>query len=570
MSQIALDVSRNGTVRTLRDQFTSQITFLRELLQNARRAGAQQIHVTFRDGALTIEDDGHGIEDPQSLLLIGKSNWEDLDLMARENPFGIGFVSSLFAAEAIHVHSRSWRLSARSEDILAFHPVAIEAAPERIGTRITLMLSHALLESTFCTQENAHKIMQELAECFPVDISFNGERLASPNRLSADTASLTLGELQGTVIPTTEDGFHPQGGWQSLDIGLVLQGFWIGHLDMSGMRARVANERRNAFKQYSAVIHLNPSLVRARVPDRDQLLDVGRVANTLDEEVKGQLRHQLAVARHNLPEDVFVDRCSNLALLLGVGTLINDMPLKREWVRYYDALYAYEERNEGEWDNEHLAPNTSPLLVNRDFYGESQWIGVLSTYLEKQQVPTLEMRYGHMLDKQHWAWPQLVDIGEEVSGDAPFMKITPKGQRGEADIGLFGWFKGARVIICEAIDITPRNSLLEPITATKAACFSPEHGALLVTVDATQDHISEALLALDSYGESDDSDMEEFMHDDDTVRVNQLRLIYGDESLEDIIADQATTSLQHLAAHMKEGQFLLTVSEEGKFTCQRA
>ncbi len=76
-----------------------------ELLQNSRRAGAKHVAVTCtplqgaaadgKTGAqflITLEDDGHGIEDFGQLLSLGHSGWGD-DIEAAEDPAGAGFFS---------------------------------------------------------------------------------------------------------------------------------------------------------------------------------------------------------------------------------------------------------------------------------------------------------------------------------------------------------------------------------------------------------------------------------------------------------------------------------------------
>src|SRR3546814_6395293 len=60
---------------------------LLELFQNARRAGARAIHVAVYNlpagTALSIYDDGCGIDDPANLLTLGDSGWQQ-DISARE------------------------------------------------------------------------------------------------------------------------------------------------------------------------------------------------------------------------------------------------------------------------------------------------------------------------------------------------------------------------------------------------------------------------------------------------------------------------------------------------------
>jgi hypothetical protein len=60
-----------------------------ELLQNARRAGAEHVEITNSDGIVTVQDDGHGIDDFAKLLDLGGSGWEEA-YEASEDPAGVG------------------------------------------------------------------------------------------------------------------------------------------------------------------------------------------------------------------------------------------------------------------------------------------------------------------------------------------------------------------------------------------------------------------------------------------------------------------------------------------------
>ena len=78
-----------------------------EALQNSRRAGATRVRVTMETLsnlagpasepseprlAVTITDDGAGIDDPAVLLSFGENGWSD-DLVSREDAAGMGILS---------------------------------------------------------------------------------------------------------------------------------------------------------------------------------------------------------------------------------------------------------------------------------------------------------------------------------------------------------------------------------------------------------------------------------------------------------------------------------------------
>jgi hypothetical protein len=74
--------------------FNSSLTdCLNELLQNARRAGATTVKMTLSDDRLlTLEDDGTGIAQPQTLLTLGESDWSE-ETQQQEDPAGMGVFS---------------------------------------------------------------------------------------------------------------------------------------------------------------------------------------------------------------------------------------------------------------------------------------------------------------------------------------------------------------------------------------------------------------------------------------------------------------------------------------------
>ncbi|MFC1766581.1 hypothetical protein ACFL6U_31450 [Planctomycetota bacterium] len=60
-----------------------------EILQNARRAGATEVMITNQEGMVTVQDNGHGIQDFAQLLDLGSSGWDD-SLEQAEDPAGVG------------------------------------------------------------------------------------------------------------------------------------------------------------------------------------------------------------------------------------------------------------------------------------------------------------------------------------------------------------------------------------------------------------------------------------------------------------------------------------------------
>jgi hypothetical protein len=125
--QAALQVNQANLVKNLRFSFTNAATVLGELMQNARRAGASRVEIDFDEESrtLSVRDDGCGIGDFQPLLTVAESGW-DAATVEREHPFGLGFLSALFACGHLMVQSTGGCIHAPTADILAFKPVLVQ------------------------------------------------------------------------------------------------------------------------------------------------------------------------------------------------------------------------------------------------------------------------------------------------------------------------------------------------------------------------------------------------------------------------------------------------------------
>ena len=127
---------------------------------------------------LQVCDDGCGIGNLQTLLTVAESGW-DADLIEREHPFGVGFLSAIFACEDLTVVSRGGRISVPTADLLAFQPVSVEPVDDWDGiTRITLRDFKRAAD-----QLEFH--LRRLARGFPIPVVFNGEELKRHEALDA-------------------------------------------------------------------------------------------------------------------------------------------------------------------------------------------------------------------------------------------------------------------------------------------------------------------------------------------------------------------------------------------------
>ncbi|WP_240618062.1 ATP-binding protein, partial [Methylomonas sp. Kb3] len=171
-NELAMKVNQANLVKSLRFSFTNKTTVLGELIQNARRANAAMVVIKFCPETKTLQvlDDGCGIDSMATLLTVAESGW-NADVVAHEHPFGIGFLSALFACRHISVTSKSGSIDVETDHILAFKPVTITPVQDWNGiTRITLQ-DVALEMGQIATT------LKRLVRGFPIPVLFNDQLL---------------------------------------------------------------------------------------------------------------------------------------------------------------------------------------------------------------------------------------------------------------------------------------------------------------------------------------------------------------------------------------------------------
>lgn len=118
-------------VKRLRD---SPFAVYKEIIQNALRAGAKTIRVTYQDNQLTVIDDGKGFADLQSLLVIGESDWGDEII----EPAGVGIYAAPAFADRVTIQSGS-RVLVLSSSLFETGQVEEEKSKGSIkGTRVVV------------------------------------------------------------------------------------------------------------------------------------------------------------------------------------------------------------------------------------------------------------------------------------------------------------------------------------------------------------------------------------------------------------------------------------------------
>ncbi|RMX06812.1 ATP-binding protein [Corticibacter populi] len=372
MSTIRLKTNQHRLIANLRHAF-NQTSMLGELLQNARRAQATYIHVTAYDDTLTVGDDGTGIDDLQTLIHIAESGWDDA-LIARENAFGLGVLSTLYFARRLSVRSIDQAFQADTATIISGGDVEVVRAPLCNGTEIRLE-GVASPQAGLGLAEWVQRELARLCEAFPVPVLFNGVEIARP---------LSDPSLQ----------------WRQTGMGRVL-------LDLSASRTQwrcflqgLPIGTQPTFSNHHQVILLRDDLI-ARLPDRQHLLNETEDHKRIQAAIDQAYRETLIEAKARLTGSEFVERYGSTCLGSSNADLLNDVPFAqrswfRDWAGEPPGYRRYWERYvlEGIVPKEALEA-TGVWHVEEDVVDEL----VAQVYLEAREAFLLEEAH---LDPGHW------------------------------------------------------------------------------------------------------------------------------------------------------------------------
>lgn len=246
-----LTVNQNNALKLLADAFSARTTFVTELMQNARRAGATEVRFYHDKGTLQVIDNGCGISDFNKLLTLCESGWGQ-DVQESDAPYGVGFLSAIMASSEFTVNSNGRTLHAVTDELLAGVPASIVDDPDgpQIGTKIELQLRNTI---------DLQRVLDLSARTFPIKVYRNG--LIQSHNLALGTApySLEIPDL-GTLVWDGYPGFgNSLGG-----VSYALQGLPISF-------DRTATSYDTGYYR-NWVVHLDQTKFRGRMPDREAVI----------------------------------------------------------------------------------------------------------------------------------------------------------------------------------------------------------------------------------------------------------------------------------------------------------
>ncbi len=194
VATIRARVHQNALKRVTKFWASRPIEVFLEALQNSRRAGATRVRVTVETLskparrapesseprlAVTVTDDGAGIENPAVLLSFGENGWSD-DLVSREDAAGMGILS--LAHRGCRISSRP-----RTHDGHAGQGWSVDLAPEHFTGQSDALVRRddgapypSGTAVRFEATESADMIRAALANAarhYPLPVTFEGETL---------------------------------------------------------------------------------------------------------------------------------------------------------------------------------------------------------------------------------------------------------------------------------------------------------------------------------------------------------------------------------------------------------
>lgn len=182
MGVIKSGVNERALLTALPAIFSSSLTWVCELAQNARRAGATAVlfGIENKENELKVivEDDGCGIDDPSVLLNLGTSGWDEVTQLT-ETPFGMGFLAAVMSASVVTVQSRFGTVVITKSDLISQRNVEVQphSWAADAGTRVELLFRGA--DWTEFLSERTRSEIRNRLDGFGIPVILDGEDITA-------------------------------------------------------------------------------------------------------------------------------------------------------------------------------------------------------------------------------------------------------------------------------------------------------------------------------------------------------------------------------------------------------
>jgi len=169
-------INENRLFSKIKDFFSEPGAVFGEIAQNAMRAKASKLDITFKDGVLTAVDDGCGCDDPATLLVLSDSGW-DPETEINQNPAGWGLYHLIAISSTITVKSTFGAIAIDCQEFLGDSEYR-QHLLNRVSAKAAIKgfsVSATILPEAQCNMSGYD------FEWYPMDVTFNGGEDCSKN-----------------------------------------------------------------------------------------------------------------------------------------------------------------------------------------------------------------------------------------------------------------------------------------------------------------------------------------------------------------------------------------------------
>jgi len=178
---------------------------LHEILQNCRRARATNVEITVlpsgEGSKITILDNGIGIGDPQNLLHLGNSGWEE-DIQGMESPAGMGFFSLCHLPEGVSVASNDWETHIDAAGFRGSTTCELHPRPHLTGTKLTFFLP--------IHQSHTIETFEKALRFYPIQATLNKKPATQMGFLSKVNWTTKIDGGTIGISPTHQSDYEPR------------------------------------------------------------------------------------------------------------------------------------------------------------------------------------------------------------------------------------------------------------------------------------------------------------------------------------------------------------------------
>ena len=541
MSALKIAVNASRLIQNIGSVFSGNHKVLSELLQNARRAGATKIIVKeLDDHTLIISDNGCGISDMQKLLTLAESGWDEAT-QESEGAYGMGFFSALFSAQKVVVKSRGKQITIHSDGSLLDQEIALEDADINEGTVVEL---HGHTIPNICGA------IYDICRGFSVEVAYQAvdseESLVIPMPDQLDTnvfVDFACGEIRLSMDNV---------GWNA-----YLQGFKVASSGPYSDHSR-------------SIIHLDSASFRARMPDRDQLINKEVEHERINDAVKQMQRQKLEAIKTANQTDVFAYKA--LIVEQGFLEIFNDIPvLPCAYLEVFsNAPEKYQDSFQGTQTHSYKAKGDE-LFISDDEVQDGFYLAcepsedneanpyaiALQMAVYRKSIPFLATP----LDKNHWFYglckeaPDMGDLDENQS----FISV-------EYTANKTGKWWGATISLVDHYTIKiPSWGLEVVVNNDPLAIGCDENGvdcAQSGFIIPSKDYGADVLKQVQTW-HLNDYDADERGRDDDIASLDGvLAVLYGNNAA-DVLQNLLCNCDRAILNALANQQFTVSVSENG-------